>query len=258
MARPVIGIMGSRNLVDNQYEVDHAGRHNTTAIAALTGGLPVIIPADPGAVDVEDLLEACAGFVFPGGRANVHPSEYGHEETPAHGDFDRGRDAIALPLIRRAVERGQPVLGLCRGFQELAVAFGATLHPEIRDVPGRMNHRMPPDGTLEEKFELRQDVYLTEGGVFQAIFGATKVLTNTLHGQAIWEPGPRVVIEGKASDDTAEAIRIEGASGFALGVQWHPEYKAEGDPVSRPLFEAFGKAVAEWAAGERPGSLRSA
>jgi len=258
MARPVIGIMASRRVVDDQYVTDMAGRLNAEALATVTGALPLLIPAEPGIAPLEDLLETCSGFLFPGGRANVHPKEYGHDETEAHGAFDLGRDALALPLIRAAVERGQPVLGLCRGFQELAVAFGSTLHPEIRDLPGRLNHRMPPDGTLEEKFALRHDVTLVEDGVFHALFGATVVRTNTLHGQGIDEPGDRVVIEGTAPDGTAEAIRIDGAAGFALGVQWHAEWNADGDPVSRPLFEAFGEAARAWARGERPKALKSA
>lgn len=258
MARPLIGIMGSKFMVNDSYAVDIVGHLNSVAVFDVTGAQPMGIPALPDAVDVDAILDLCSGFVFPGARANVHPSEYGHAETPAHGDFDQGRDAVALEIIRKAVERGQPVLGLCRGFQELAVAFGSTLHPEVRDLPGRDNHRMPPDGTLEEKMALRHDVTLTEGGVFHRLFGDSVVRTNTLHGQGIDAPGARVIIEGHAPDGTPEAIHIEGAPGFALGVQWHPEWRAGEDPVSKPLFEAFGRAVAAWASGERPGRLKSA
>ncbi|MEM9709428.1 MAG: gamma-glutamyl-gamma-aminobutyrate hydrolase family protein [Pseudomonadota bacterium] len=258
MVRPVVGIMGSQFLVNDSYVVDMGGRMNARALAAASGVLPLIIPADPDLALTEDLLERCDGFLFPGARANVHPEEYGEAPTEAHGDFDQGRDGVALPLIRAAVERGQPILGVCRGFQEVAVAFGSTLHPEIRDLPGRMNHRMPPDGTLEEKFALRHDVTLVEGGEFHRLFGSTIVRTNTLHGQGIKEPGARVVVEGTAPDGTAEAIRIDGAAGFALSVQWHAEWQADLDPVSKPLFDAFGKAVRAWAAGERPARLKSA
>ena len=118
---------------------------------------------------------------------------------------------------------------------------------EIRELPGRMNHRMPPDGTLEEKFELRHTVRFTDGGVFHRLMGDTEVMTNTLHGQGIKTPGARVVIEGHAPDGTPEAIHIKDAPGFTLSVQWHPEWNAANDPVSRPLFEAFGKAVHDWA-----------
>jgi putative glutamine amidotransferase len=112
-----------------------------------------------------------------------------------------------------------------------------------------MNHRMPPDGTLEEKFERRHWVHLTEGGVFHQIFGSPSVFTNTLHGQGIDTAGARVVVDGVAEDGTPECIYIEGAPGFALGVQWHPEFKAWDDAVSRPLFEALGAATRLWKAG---------
>jgi putative glutamine amidotransferase len=193
-----------------------------------------------------------------GGRPNVHPEEYGEKETPAYGDFDRARDTIALGLVRACVERGQPILGVCRGFQEVNVAMGGALYPEIRELPGRMNHRMPPDGSLDEKFELRHKVRFSEGGVFHRLMGAQEVMTNTLHGQGIKTAGHRVVIDGHAPDGTPEAIYIDGAPGFTLAVQWHPEYRAAEDPVSRRLFEAFGAAARDWAQTGGRGSARVA
>ncbi|HIF77800.1 MAG TPA: gamma-glutamyl-gamma-aminobutyrate hydrolase family protein, partial [Sulfitobacter sp.] len=233
MARPVVGIIGNSYLLNDQYPVHAGGQMNTEAIAEVSGCLPLIVPSDPRFVSVEELLEVCDGFLLTGGRPNVHPEEYGEPETEAHGAFDRARDAVALALVRACVARGQPFLGLCRGFQEVNVAMGGSLYPEIRELPGRMNHRMPPDGTMEEKFELRHDVSFTEGGVFHHVMGASKVLTNTLHGQGIKEPGPRVVIDGHADDGTPEAIYIKDAPGFTLAVQWHPEWNAASDPVSR-------------------------
>jgi putative glutamine amidotransferase len=221
-------------------------------VADVAGALPLIVPADPRYVSVEDLLALCDGFLLTGGRPNVHPSEYGEDETPAHGAFDRGRDAVVLPLVRACVERGQPFLGICRGFQEVNVAMGGTLHPEIRDLPGRMNHRMPPDGSLEECFALRHAVRFAEGGVFHRLMGAPEVMTNTLHGQGIARAGARIVVDGWAPDGTPEALYVEGAPGFTLSVQWHPEWRAGEDPVSRPLFQAFGRACAAWAAAAEP------
>ncbi|MEM7321404.1 MAG: gamma-glutamyl-gamma-aminobutyrate hydrolase family protein, partial [Pseudomonadota bacterium] len=186
-----------------------------------------------------------------GGRPNVHPEEYGENETLAHGEFDRARDAITLPLVRACVERGQPFFGICRGFQEVIVAMGGTLYPEIRDLPGRMNHRMPPDGTLEEKFALRHVVTLREGGVFHRVLGAREVMTNTLHGQGLKTAGSRIEIDGHAPDGTPEAIYVKDAPGFTLSVQWHPEWEAGNDPVSRPLFEAFGDSVRAWSQNRR-------
>ncbi len=199
-------------------------------------------------VSIAELLDYCDGFLLTGGRPNVHPAEYGEEETPAHGTFDRHRDAVTLPLIRACVERGQPFFGICRGFQEVNVAMGGTLYPEIRELPGRMNHRMPPDGTQEEKFALRHAVRFTENGPFHRLLGAVEVMTNTLHGQGIKAAGARIRIDGHAPDDTPEAIYVEDAPGFTMSVQWHPEWRAARDPVSRPLFSAFGDAARDWAA----------
>ena len=252
MTRPIVGIIGNMSFLNDQYPVHAGGTMNSAAIAQVSGCMPLLIPTDPLFVSVEELLEVCDGFLLTGGRPNVHPEEYGEEATEAHGAFDRGRDAITLPLVRACVERGQPFLGVCRGFQEVNVAMGGTLHPEIRELPGRMNHRMPPDGTLDEKFALRHKVTISPGGPFAKVFGATEVMTNTLHGQGIKAAGKRVVIDGRAEDDTPEAIFIEGAPGFSLAVQWHPEYNAASDPVSRPLFEAFGDAVRAWASRACP------
>lgn len=243
MTRPIVGIIGNSYLMNETYPTHAGGTMNTEAVSCVAGCLPMIVPADPRFLSVDELLERCDGFLLTGGRPNVHPEEYGHQPTDAHGEFDRARDAITLPLVRECVARGQPILGICRGFQEVNVAMGGTLHPEIRDIPGRMNHRMPPDGTLEEKFALRHCVTFSEGGVFHKLMGAQEVMTNTLHGQGVETPGQRIVIDGYAPDGTPEAIYVKDAPGFTLSVQWHPEWDAANDPVSRPLFSAFGEAV---------------
>jgi putative glutamine amidotransferase len=251
MARPVIGIISNAHMISETYPAHVSGVTNAEAIAQVSECLPLTIPACPRFVDIADLLETVDGILLTGGRANVHPSEYGEPETPAHGAFDRDRDALALELVRACVVRGQPIFGICRGFQEMNVAMGGSLWPEIRDLPGRDNHRMPPDGTAEEKFALRHVVTFAEGGPFHRLIGQREVWTNTLHGQGIKEPGPRICIDGHAPDGTPEAIFVEGAPGFTLSVQWHPEWNAANDPVSRPLFRAFGDAAAEFAAARR-------
>lgn len=244
MAKPVIGIIGNAAILHDQYPVQAVGLSNIEAVADLTGAIPLVVPAIPKVGAISDLIEACDGFVFTGGRPNVHPSLYGHEPTEKHGSFDPDRDAVTLPLIRECVARGVPVFGICRGFQEFNVAFGGTLHPEIREIPGRLNHRMPPDGSIEEKFGLRHVVSLADGGAFHRLLGAREVMVNSLHGQGILDKGGRIVIEGYAPDETPEAIVVRDAPGFAMAVQWHPEWNAANDPVSRPLFQALGVAVA--------------
>jgi putative glutamine amidotransferase len=247
--RPVVGIIGNISILNDDYPVHAGGLSNSSAVADVAGCMPLLIPTDPRFVSVPELLDVCDGFLLTGGRPNVHPAEYGEEATDAHGSFDRARDAITLPLVRACVERGQPFLGICRGFQEVNVALGGTLYPEIRDLPGRMNHRMPPDGTIDEKFALRHRVHFAKDGVFHHLMDAAEVMTNTLHGQGIKDTGGRIVVDGWADDGTPEALYVQDAPGFTLSVQWHPEWHAASDPVSRPLFEAFGKATAAWVGG---------
>lgn len=251
MRKPIIGVIGNSHMITDTYHVHAGGYHCSEAVALAAHCMPAIVPSDPDLVGIDDLLDAYDGFLFTGARPNVHPEEYGRQATEAHGTFDRARDRITLPLIRALTERGQPYLGLCRGFQEVNVAFGGTLHPEIRDLPGRMNHRMPPDGTVEQIFELRQKVTFTKGGVFHRLMGDTVVRTNTLHGQGVEDAGKGVVIDGLAEDGTPEALYIDGAPGFTLSVQWHPEFNAAHDPVSKKLFGAFGDAARAWATSRR-------
>jgi len=255
MTRPVVGIISNLHVIGEDYPAYMSGTINVEAIGHVSNALPLMVPSDPGLADVETLMATCDGFLFTGGRPNVHPSRYGEPATEAHGAFDTARDALVLDLIRSCVECGQPVFGICRGFQEFNVAFGGSLYPEIRDLPGRMNHRMPPDGTVEEKFAHRHDIDFTSGGVFASLMGTERVLVNSLHGQGIKKPGPRVVVDGVASDGTPEAIYIRDSLGFCLAVQWHPEWNAARDPVSQPLFKSFGRALCKWKRKSEAGKL---
>ncbi|MBO6539200.1 MAG: gamma-glutamyl-gamma-aminobutyrate hydrolase family protein [Rhizobiaceae bacterium] len=254
MKKPVVGVIGNRFNVENRFAVQMAGERNLAAVTAVTGALPLIFAGAPSITDIGDLLATVDGIVLTGARANVHPRRFATEPHAKHEPYDEDRDSVALPLVEACVARGVPLFGICRGFQEMNVAYGGSLHPEIREIPGRMNHRMPrlENGEIhpdpEVVFADRHDVRLTPGGAFARLFGRDTIRVNSLHGQGILEPGKRVVIEGIAEDETIEAIRIDGAEGFALGVQWHAEYDPETNPVNRALFEAFGEAVSEYAA----------
>jgi len=251
MARPTIGIIGNSSLLDDEYPAITGGTMNVQAVAEVSGCMPVLIPTDPEFVSVPELMALCDGFLLTGGRPNVHPEEYGEAATQAHGAFNRARDAITLPLVRACVETGQPFFAVCLGFQEVNVAMGGSLHPEIRDLEGINNHRMPPDGTLEEKFELRHRVRFETGGVFHHVCGSDTVKTNTLHGQGLKTPGKRIVIDGRADDGTPEALYVRDAPGFTLSVQWHPEWNAADDPVSRPLRHSGMRCAAGLRSGVR-------
>ncbi len=209
---------------------------------ATVGAVPLLIPSLPGVMDIGHLVEVLDGVVLTGAGPNVHPEEYGHAETEAHAPFNRDRDQVALALVRASVDHGLPLFGICRGMQEMAVAFGSTLHPEIRNLPGRLNHRMDREAPREHRFDARHSVTLTPGGVFAGIYGTEEIEVNTLHGQAVLDPGARVIIEGRAPDETPEAMVIDGAPGFAIGVQWHAEKPLEQMANAR-LWEAFGNAL---------------
>jgi len=247
MARPVVGILCNRHLTEPMREIQSTGRRNVDAVAAVAGCTPLLIPSLPDAVCVGDLLEVLDAVVLTGGRANVHPRHYGEERTERHGEMDEGRDGVALPLVRACVEAGVPILAICRGIQEMNVAFGGTLHPEVGELPGRHRHRMPKGCTDPAViFELRETVRLRPGGVLATMLGAETIRTNSLHGQAIREPGARIVVEGWAADDTIEAVSVAGATAFAVGVQWHAEFDAAQDPVSRVLFSGLGAAARDY------------
>ena len=243
MARPLIGIVGNYYVVNDDYPVQASGEMNIDAISDVCDGISVIVPSLPNNATSSELADICDGFVFTGGRPNVHPKFYGHEATAAHGIFDLNRDLVTLPLIKHCIEIGKPILGICRGFQEFNVAFGGTLHPEIRDLDGRMNHRMPPEGTLEEKFALRHTIDFKTTGPFSKILGKTNVMVNSLHGQGIDTPGQGIILDGFAPDGTPEALYIQDSKSFCLAVQWHPEWNAKLDAVSSLIFEAFGSAM---------------
>ena len=189
-------------------------------------------------------------MLLTGARANVHPSHFNTEPHAKHEPYDEERDALALPLIAACIACGMPLFGICRGFQEMNVALGGSLHPEIRELPGRMNHRMPrlENGDIhpdpEVIFADRHDVSLVAGGVFARLLGQDRIRVNSLHGQGILELGRQVVVEGVAEDGTIEAISIAEAPSFALGAQWHAEHDPQVNPINRALFRAFGEAVA--------------
>jgi putative glutamine amidotransferase len=249
MAKPVVGVIGNARLVENRWATQMVGERNLRAVAEVAGALPLMFAGAPDLTDIGALLDTVDGILLTGARANVHPTRFGLEPHPRHEPYDNDRDALALALVEACVDRGVPLFGICRGFQEMSVAFGCSLHPEIRELPGRMNHRMPrlengevhPDPLVI--FADRHEVRLVPDGAFAKILGCETIRVNSLHGQGIDVPGERIVVEGVAEDGTIEAIRVADAPGFALGVQWHAEYDAQSNPVNRTLFEAFGAAL---------------
>ena len=176
------------------------GERNLRAIADVTGALPLMFAGTPEITDIDALLGAVDGILLTGARANVHPTRFGVEPNARHEPYDSDRDALALTLVETCVSRPVPIFGICRGFQEISVAFGCSLHPEIRELPGRMNHRMPrlENGEIHPDplviFADRHDVALTRDGAFARILGCETIRVNSLHGQGIDQPGKRIVV----------------------------------------------------------------
>jgi putative glutamine amidotransferase len=249
MQKPVVGVIGNAYRIENRFTVQQVGERVLRAVAHVAGALPLMFASVAEITDIDALLRVVDGVLLTGARANVHPSRFRVTPDPRHEPYDEGRDALALQLVEVCVTRGVPLFGVCRGLQEMNVAFGGSLHPEIRELPGRINHRMPrlPTGEIHPDpaviFAERHEVHLVSGGQFARLLGRETIRVNSLHGQGILEPGKQVVVEGVAEDGTIEAIRIADAPGFALGVQWHAEHDAEGNAVNRTLFEAFGRAL---------------
>ena len=206
-------------------------------------GVPVLIPASGTAADVETLLDRLDGIILTGSRSNVEPRLYGGPPHPEGVHEDHARDAATLPLIRAAVARGMPILAICRGFQELNVALGGTLHQRLQDLPGRIDHTSAMQPSAKVRTGKAHTIRVVPGSWLHRLAGATEIAVNSLHNQGIDRLAPGLVAEGTAPDGTIEAVRVANAPGFAVGMQWHPEYDFPTDALSRRIFEAFGEAV---------------
>jgi putative glutamine amidotransferase len=202
--------------------------------------VPVLLPALGDEADITTLLARLDGIVLGGSRSMVGPIHYGGAKLPDHMPEDSARDATTLPLIRAAIARGLPVLAICRGVQELNVALGGTLHQQVHDIEGRLDHRSGT-GTLDHEFRMRHKIRLS--GQLARIVGETEIMVNSLHEQAIDRVADGLAVEAVAEDGTIEGVRVVGSKTFACGVQYHPEWHFRTDAPSRALFEAFGAAV---------------
>ena len=239
---PVIGIVaclqqgprGLQHIVRAQY---------VEAVVAGIGAVPVLLPAIGPAQNIAALLSRLDGLVLTGSPSNVEPGAYGGRSRPGTL-HDPARDATTLPLLRVAVARGLPVLGLCRGHQELNVALGGSLHQHVQELPGRIDHRAPDSDDMDARYAHRHWVDLASDGLLHRLNGgAGRAFVNSLHGQAIDRLAEGLAIEATHEDGTIEAVRWTGGPGFALGLQWHPEWHVKTDPFSAAIFAEFGRIV---------------
>jgi putative glutamine amidotransferase len=229
-----------RQLGDHPFHV--AGHKYVSAVAEAARALPLIVPALGTKSDVVALLEVADGILLPGAISNVHPSYFDQEVHDPSLPLDPQRDGLTLHLIREAVKAGIPLLGICRGFQEINVAFGGSLHQAVHEVDGMADHREPKKALLEEQYAQVHSVSTVAGGLLAEITDSTKLMVNSLHGQGIDRLGSGLVAEAYAEDGLIEAISIVGAKTFALAVQWHPEWNVLNTPAYLAIFRAFEKA----------------
>ena len=220
--------------------------------ATLTGArvFPLLVPSFGDRLDLDQLLDAVDGVMVTGSKSNVHPSLYGGDASETNGPYDAARDATTLPLIRKAIERGVPLLAICRGIQELNVALGGTLATEIQEREGSLDHRAPASDNQDERFGIRQKVSIKPGSCLAGVFGPGDIMVNSVHRQAVDRLGPRLQVEAVAEDGTVEAVSVRDARAFAVGVQWHPEYWVKSDDNSQRIFRAFGDAARAHAAAK--------
>ncbi len=252
---PLIGVTSCLKPRD-ELHFHSVGEKYVDAVAAGAEAIPVLIPALGRRLDPEALLDRLDGILVTGSPSNVDPALYGGPPPREDNLADPDRDATTLPLIRSAIARGTPMLAICRGIQELNVALGGTLHQHVHELPGRRDHRSDKTRSRPERYGLTHPVAVTPGGRLQSLLGgATRIEVNSLHGQGIDRLAPGLAIEAVAEDGTIEAVSVEGATAFALGVQWHPEWQVRENPVSRRLFAAFG-AAARAQASRRAGDGR--
>jgi putative glutamine amidotransferase len=223
----------------------HIVGHKYIEAVRLAGCQPLVVPsAAPEEFDA--LLDLADGLFLTGSPSNVHPSHFDETVHDPALPLDPVRDAWTLPLIPKALERGLPLLAICRGAQETNVALGGSLHQAVHEVAGHIDHRDRDEDSLERQYGPAHPIDIVPGGVLARLLQAERVMVNSLHGQAVKRLAEGLSVEARAPDGVIEAFSRPGAPGFNLAVQWHPEWQAASNPVSMAIFGAFGAACAAY------------
>jgi len=239
--KPLIGISCCTTTF-GPHPFHMAGEKYILGVLQGADGLPLLIPALGAQLPPDQLLDTLDGLLFTGSPSNVEPHHYAGPASAPGTLHDPQRDATTLPLIRAAIERGVPVLGLCRGFQEMNVAFGGSLHQRLHDVPGFIEHREDTSQPVDVQYGPAHEVRIEPGGLLDRVSGCSSAQVNSLHTQGVDRLAPGLQPEATAPDGLIEAFSVTAASGFALGVQWHPEWKVMENPFYLRIFKAFGDA----------------
>jgi putative glutamine amidotransferase len=249
---PLVGLPAD-TYESNGFLYHSIGDKYVRAVAEAAHCLPVMIPSLTDALELDALLDHLDGVVVTGAVSNVHPPHYGEQPSPAHEPYDHARDAITLKLIEKTIRRGMPLFCICRGFQELNVVLGGTLETELQESEGRLDHRAPRHDDVDVRYAPAHVINIRPGGVLEQILGKRETMVNSIHRQGIKRLAKGLAVEATAPDGIIEAVSVREARSFAIGTQWHPEFKALNNPDSVKLFAAFGDAVRSYAKSRRGG-----
>jgi putative glutamine amidotransferase len=240
--RALIGVSACRE-EGNVHPFHRCSEKYLLAVVDPIGGIPVMLPALP---EIDVFVEYLDGLLLTGSPSNVEPSQYKGEKSLDGTKHDSYRDGTMLPLIKKCIETGVPVLGLCLGIQELNVALGGTLHQRIIDLDDKFDHRMRRDvDDHEKRYRPAHNITLLNGGLLRKISGLEQINVNSLHAQGIDRLGSGLKVEAVSSDGIVEAVSATDTNTFALGVQWHPEWPRPIDSFNTKIFQAFGSACRE-------------
>jgi len=239
--RSLIGVVSDRRM-QGEHPFHMVGEKYLQALVDGADAYPVVLPSLAEGFDVLDILNRLDGLFLTGSPSNVEPHHYMGDPSDPGTWHDPERDLAVLALIPAAIRVGMPLFAVCRGFQEVNVSFGGTLHQRVHEVPGYRVHKENPDDPLEVQYGPSHEVNFVDGGLLHSITGRKSATVNSLHSQAVDILGDELELEARAEDGLVEAFTVRDAPGFTLGVQWHPEWKVLDDPVSSSIFRAFGDA----------------
>ena len=238
---PWVGLPADRKLAGKHYS-HSVGEKYIQAVVDGAGALPVLIPSLAPPLPLRELLSGLDGLLLTGAYSNIEPHHYSDEPSFAGNLHDPDRDATTLSLLPLAIEMKVPVLAVCRGFQEVNVALGGTLHQKVHETPGFQDHREDLDDPLDDQYGPAHSISLSNGGLLEKIAGAQSAMVNSLHGQGLRELGRGLVVEAVAPDGLVEAVRLDSRDSFVLAVQWHPEWRVRENPFYLGIFQAFAAA----------------
>lgn len=244
--KPLIGVPSDRRILQ-PHPFHMVGEKYLTAVRDGADALPFLIPALGDSLDADAILARLDGLLLTGSPSNVEPHHYAGEASRPGTLHDPERDATTLVLIERALETGVPLFAVCRGFQELNVVLGGSLHQHVEEQAGYHSHKEDPADPLDVQYGPSHEVHLQQGGLLRGLAGKDTVTVNSLHSQGVKRLAAGVTVEAVADDGLIEGFVVDGAKAFALAVQWHPEWKVTENAFSMAIFKSFGDACRQYA-----------